>query len=183
MEMNKYQNGKIYTIRHPDTNKYYIGSTCEKYLSNRFSKHKSGYKINTLSSTSKVLFDMGIDDCYIELLENYPCNDKNELHKREGELIRLHKDNIINKRIEGRTLEEWREENIENKREYDKQYRINNIENKRESNKQYRIDNKEKIKERRSQIYNCECNGKYTLSGKSQHIKTSKHKEYINGNK
>jgi hypothetical protein len=46
------------------------------------------------------------DDCYIELLELFPCNSKEELCKREGELQRLHIDKLVSKRIEGRTRKE-----------------------------------------------------------------------------
>jgi len=46
------------------------------------------------------------DDCYIELLELFPCNSKMELEKREGELMRLHLSKIVNKHIEGRTKAE-----------------------------------------------------------------------------
>ena len=45
MEMeNKYSNGKIYTIRSPSTDKIYIGSTIEKYLSSRLNGHNALYK-------------------------------------------------------------------------------------------------------------------------------------------
>ena len=37
-------NGKIYTIRSYETELIYVGSTAEKRLSARFSKHKSSYK-------------------------------------------------------------------------------------------------------------------------------------------
>ena len=47
METNKYQNGKIYTIRHPETDKFYIGSSTQS-LSKRLAKHKGNYKCNPL---------------------------------------------------------------------------------------------------------------------------------------
>jgi hypothetical protein len=50
--MNKYENGKIYTIRSPHTDKYYIGSTIAS-LKKHFYQHKSGlYK-------SKEIIDAG----------------------------------------------------------------------------------------------------------------------------
>ena len=49
--------------------------------------------------------------CYIELIENFECNNRNELNKREGELIRQYKaDNnyiVINKNIAGNHLERY----------------------------------------------------------------------------
>tara|TARA_R110000868_G_scaffold315087_1_gene576006 strand:- start:984 stop:1499 length:516 start_codon:yes stop_codon:yes gene_type:complete len=148
--MPDFKNGKIYTIRHPDTDKFYIGSTCEKYLSNRFGGHKKDYR-NGKNITSKILFDLGIDGCYIELLENYPCNSKEELHKREGDLIRLHKDNIVNRKIERRSQKEYREDTKEHKKEYDIKYNEDNKEKKKEQGKAYRELNKEIMKEYQKQ--------------------------------
>ena len=39
-----YSNGKIYKITSFQTDDIYIGSTCNPYLSTRFSKHKNNYK-------------------------------------------------------------------------------------------------------------------------------------------
>ena len=179
MEINKYSLGKIYTIRHPASKKYYIGSTCQKYLSRYFNSNKSAYICGRLTKTVNKLFDIGVDDCYIELLENYPCNDKNELTKREGELIRLHKNNLVNKRIEGRTIKEYCVDNIETKKKYDEQYRIDNSETIKQKRKEYRIDNNDKLKQKQNEKHNCDCGGKYTNANKLQHIKTTKHKKYI----
>ena len=127
--INKYHNGKIYTIRSPHTDKYYIGSTCNT-LSKRFSQH------NCQFSSSKIIIDYG--DAYIELLENFKCENKNELNRREGELIRTHKENIVNFLIAGRTKTEYYNDN--------KNIILEKI-------KQYQNDNKNKIKERKRQYY------------------------------
>ena len=44
MEVNKYQQGKIYKLISSETDKIYIGSTCKKYLSQRLQDHKTDYK-------------------------------------------------------------------------------------------------------------------------------------------
>lgn len=194
MEVNKYQNGKIYTIRHPETDKFYIGSTC-KTLKARFNNHKNNYKNETLEEASKVLFNLGCDDCYIELLENYSCNTKKELHKREGDLMRLYKDNIVNINIAGRTQKEYVEDNKEWYKDYYKQYRTDNIKKISNYMKEYHKDNKEvilkrvkeyselnkeKIEARTSVNYNCECGSIVSYKHKSRHIKGSKkHLEFI----
>jgi len=110
---NKYHNGKIYTIRSPHTDKYYIGSTCNT-LSKRFSQH------NCQFSSSKIIIDYG--DAYIELLENFKCENKNELNKREGELIRLHKENIVNYLIAGRSQKDYNNDNKETINNYRRNY-------------------------------------------------------------
>jgi len=60
MEQNKYCNGKIYAIRSYQTNKIYIGSTCNK-LCKRFNEHK--IKKDTYNTTSKII--LNFDDAYI----------------------------------------------------------------------------------------------------------------------
>ena len=168
-----YKNGKIYTIRSDSTDKYYIGSTTQP-LSKRLSKHKNDYKVylngkfNNITSFEIIKYD----DCYIELLEAYPCNSKDELTKREGELIRLHKNDIVNKRIEQRTKKQYQQDNKEKITERMKQYYNDNKEQIKEQIKQYREDNKEKIAEQIKQ---------YREDNKEQ-IKEQK-KQYYNDNK
>ena len=108
-----YSNGKIYTIRSHQTEKYYIGSTTAP-LVKRFSQHNCNYNKNKHSNIVEI-FKHG--DAYIELLEDFPCKNKNELNKREGELIREHKNNCTNIKIPCRTQYEnhkdWYEKNKE----------------------------------------------------------------------
>lgn len=126
-----YQNGKIYTIRSPHTTKYYIGGTTQT-LAKRFSYHK---KYPTL--TSKDIISLG--DAYIELMELCPCNSVEELRKREGELIREHKENCVNKNIAGRTKDIWRKEcGLKQSNEYSKKY----YENMTDEQKQKAVDRK-----------------------------------------
>ena len=158
-----YKEGKIYVIRSPNINKYYIGSTAQP-LHKRFYKHKNTYEKKTNSTTSVLVFDAG--NAYIELLELCSCNSRIELNKREGELLREHKDKLVNKRIEAISPEEFKEYHIkyhqENKERLaikNEKYRNENKEKnlkRRELNKEklkeyskaYRIANKEKIKEK-----------------------------------
>lgn len=196
-KMNKYQNGKIYVIRSPSTDKIYIGSTIEKYLSNRFGGHNRAYSrfLNGTyhNVTSFELIKLG--DSYIELLELFPCNSKLELCKREGEQIREHKLNCVNRCIAGRTVKEWASDNKEAIKEKKKQYcEINkdviqekekqkykdNKDTIKEQIKQFYEKNKDAINEKRKQTYICECGTESTISHKSRHEKTNKHQEYIN---
>ena len=56
-----------------------------------------------------------------------------------------------------------------------KQYYDANKEKFNNKCKKYNEVNKDKLQEK----FNCDCGGKYTLAGKSQHIKSLKHKNYI----
>ena len=87
------------------------------------------------------------DDAYIELIENYPCVDKNELHRREGEIIRERV--CVNKVIAGRTDAEYREDNKETRNQYSKQYRQEHTEEANQYNKQYQQTHKESIAEQK----------------------------------
>ncbi len=129
-----YANGKIYTIRSFETDKYYIGSTTST-LTKRLSEHKQKYKQGKYCSSAEII---QYGDAYIELLEDFPCFKKDQLCKREGQLIREHKDNCVNKAIPGRTTKEYREDNKEQIIERMKQYRQQNKERILEYHKQWR---------------------------------------------
>ena len=100
-DKNKYHSGKIYTIRSHRTDKYYIGSTCSP-LHKRLYQHKLQYRMFQAGKFCLVTsFEIiKFDDCYIELYENYKCNNRNELTKREGEVIRLLKNEVVNIRVD-----------------------------------------------------------------------------------
>ena len=150
IQNNKYNNSMIYTIRSPHTNKFYIGSTTQR-LCKRFTNHKSSYNayVNNIGNyiTSFKIIELG--DSYIELLERFDCEDKNELEKREGELMRLHKDLCINKQIAGRTIKQYHIDNVDKRKQYD----IDNADKIKQQKKQYYADNLESIKLRNKQIY------------------------------
>lgn len=120
--MPDYKNGKIYALRVPGIDDIYIGSTCET-LSRRFSNHKSKYLdfINGKYRFTTSFLLLGFEDCYIELIKNFPCDSKEELNKKEGEIIRK-TNKCINKRIESRTKKEYNEDNIEIRKQWFKEY-------------------------------------------------------------
>ncbi len=76
--------------------------------------------------TEKVISVHHWSDFYIELYEKYPCNDKAELCKREGEIIR--QIGTLNKCIAGRTKKEYIQDNVDKVKEYQKTYREVNAE-------------------------------------------------------
>ena len=61
-----------------------------------------------------------INDWYIELYEDFQAERKEQLNKREGEIIR--EIATLNKRIEGRTPKEWIVTNKNKLKQYNKDY-------------------------------------------------------------
>ena len=114
--MPDYANSKIYVIRNTINNMVYVGSTTQP-LSRRMVEHRS--RFNKKSFSFKKLYvafgDIGIEHFYIELLTDFPCERKEQLLKREGEVIReldSYK-NGYNCVIAGKTKTEWNNDNKE----------------------------------------------------------------------
>ena len=188
MGENKYKNGQIYKIVSADFSKCYVGSTCET-LSKRmarhrymFNQHKSRGK-ESHRSANRLFEECGVENCKMVWIEDYPCNSKKELEAREG--YYQQQLDCINKRIEGRTDKEYREQNAEYERERHKEYYENNKDKRkeyneankekhREYNKDYREKNKEKIQAQRKQYREMnkdkikECNKKYHEANKEE---------------
>jgi hypothetical protein len=146
-EVNKYHNSKIYAIRSNQSEKYYIGATTQK-LCKRMGGHRRHFKDNYGCISREIL---KYDNAYIELIENYKCESKDELSKREGELIRLHKNDLVNIQIPLRTKKQEYEDNKDKHIKRAKEYAINNKEKVADKHKQYSIDNKDKLKEYKKQ--------------------------------
>ena len=110
-----YNNGKLYRIYNPhiEESLEYVGSTTQLYLSTRMAIHRCGYKrkrekmIGGELSSYKLFDEYGVENCIIELLENYPCADRHELDRREGQFIQER--NTVNKNFAGRTEAEYNE--------------------------------------------------------------------------
>jgi hypothetical protein len=143
-----YQNGKIYKITNCIDNEVYIGSTCSP-LTKRWHQHKNRINSESYKNTKfyKYIIDLGFDKFSISLVENYPCTNKTELRRREGELIR--EQGTLNTQIEGRTRQEYYENNKEKFIEYYQE----NKEYYQEQKKEYRENNKEKIAIRKKEYY------------------------------
>lgn len=150
--MNKYEKAKIYKIESMLGNKIYIGSTTNDYLSNRMAKHRNRYKDYKLEKGDKYysfdIFDeYGIENCVITLIENYKCNDINELRQRERFYIQSLE--CVNKNIPTRTSKDYYIDNQEKMKEKSKKrYELNKNEN-----------------------FQCECGVVLRRLGKSRHLK------------
>lgn len=153
--MVNYQNGKIYKIWDIAYTKCYVGSTCES-LSKRFSRHKSTYKDfkeknGNFVSVFLLFEEFGIENCKIELIENYACNSKEELFKREGH---YQKECIcVNKYIaKGKDITEYKQTYYTDNQDKIKEYQQNyNKQNNYSTN--YYQENKPKMKQYGREYY------------------------------
>jgi hypothetical protein len=99
----EYLNGKIYLVKCKyDNNLIYAGST-KRTLEERMASHRNDTTRSSTSLYNVVCGDW--DNWYIELYENYPCYNRIQLRKREGEVIKQIA--TINKNIAGRTKKEY----------------------------------------------------------------------------
>jgi len=190
--MCEYKNGKIYKLVCEITGEVYIGST-KRSLEDRLSEHLKKYN----PCCSKQIINR--NKYYIEQLELYPCNNRQELEQKEGEYQRAIE--CINNNIAGRTYLEWCNDNKEHLKEYRKQYQQDNKEQQRqyrqdnkevisknssthyqdnkeqiaEYQKQYYIENTEFVKARQTKEVICECGSKCAYMNLARHKKTKKH--------
>lgn len=157
--MPDYNNSKIYTIRcKVDNSLIYVGSTTQP-LSKRMVEHRSKHNKENSDNYTKPLYvkmrELEIENFYIELYEDYPCERKEQLEQREGEIIR--EIGNLNKVIAG---VQYRK----NKKEYSKIYYNANYDKLRE---------KQNTKGREKTT--CECGCISTYNGLSTHRKSKKH--------
>ena len=128
--MVNYQNGKIYKLWSDQSDMLYIGSTTQP-LSQRLGGHKKNIKEKYNITGADMANHTNIK---IELIENFPCDSKESLHAREGYYIRLFRNDLLNKRIPGRTRSEY---------SYD--YYKANSDTQKQKSVDYRAANREKI--------------------------------------
>ena len=108
MASKNFQNGKIYCIRNEVNDDIYVGSTTQP-LSKRMVKHRCEAKQRPENMKITSMMNLwGIENFYIELLEEYPCDNIEQLNKKEGEWIR--KLGTLNSKIQGRTHAEYYKE-------------------------------------------------------------------------
>lgn len=137
--MPDYQNSKIYAIRTHQSNEVYIGSTTLS-LTARMGEHRRQYRFYKGENKTKATKSQELlkyEDAYIELIEEFPCKNKEQLLKREGEIIRT-TEHCVNRCISGRTNLEWRNDNADRLKKYQKDYDDKRKEQKKLYNKMYR---------------------------------------------
>ena len=210
--MTNYNNGKIYKIESSLGDKVYYGSTTKKYLSQRMTAHRTDYNRWLIGKTHlimvfKLFEEYGLENCKIVLIENYPCESKDELHAREAHYIKSFE--CVNKCVPCRTgkeryednkdkilkqVKKYREDNrdkilVKNKQyyknnrnkilEYQSEYRENNRNKISEYMIQYAKANKDKISERKKIKYTCICGSCICKSDKARHERSNKHIKFL----
>ena len=149
--MVNYQNGKIYKLVNNSDDEIYVGSTCNP-LYKRKGGHKRKAKIQPNREVYKHLNEVGWENVEIILIENFSCNSKDELHRRERYWIDTLNPSL-NKVIPTRTLSEWIEENKEVISQKQKEFRESNKEVISQKAKEYRELNKEELSQKRKEYY------------------------------
>ncbi len=135
--------GKIYKLVSSQTDKIYIGSTTN-YLSVRFSIHKYHYNrfINKTYNYISSFELMKYNDCKIELIQDFQCENRRDLLIKECEIVKQHS-NCVNRQYKPR----------KSKKEYMKEYHYHYYLNNKDKKKQYYLQNKEKILNRYKSYY------------------------------
>lgn len=155
------QKAKIYKLVNADDETLYIGSTCQS-LAVRMRSHRYYAERKLTVPIYKYINETcGVDNVFIKLVCNYPCDSKEDLiaeERRQCELIGL--DNLKNVRLPGRSFEEYYREN--------KQIVL-------ERNKNYY----EKHKERINKKIVCDCGSSYSSKQKKKHQTTKRHTKYL----
>ena len=148
--MPNYQEGKIYKITSEQLpGKYYIGSTTNT-LKKRLWGHRTDYNRYLKGTRHKCSSSIIIcyPDAKITLIEEFPCECKKELEKREGVIIRCYMkehclEGVVNRQIAGRSNKEWDNENKERVAATKKVWRQANKERINEKERVKRLENKE----------------------------------------
>ena len=182
-----YSKAIIYKIVCNDLNvkDLYIGSTT--HFTNRKALHKHAcYNPNSKQYNYKLYSFIrdtgGWANWNMVLVEDYKCNNGNDLRTRERYWYEQ-LNGTLNKCVPNRSKKEsekqWREQNKEQLKEYNKQYKQQHKEQIKEYNKQYNQQNKEQNKAKAETPYTCICGSTIRTDQKSKHFRTNKHKEYI----
>lgn len=175
--MVNYQKGKVYRIVSDQTDQVYIGSTCNP-LSRRMTGHRAHYR-EYLAGKSQIgkyssYEILQYEDAQIVLIEDVPCENKEQLRRRERYYIEI-TPNCVNKQVPGRTRAEYFDENKEIRAEKHKVYQETKKDAIAKQRQSYRNSHKAEIAEKYKQKIVCECGCTVTAWNIYQHRKTKKH--------
>jgi hypothetical protein len=171
--------GRIYSIRSPNTEMVYIGSTIQK-LHRRFKKHITEWKSLKKKYTSYLILEKG--EAYIELLEEVEVESKRHLRMIEQKWLDTTPNTVNEVRAflsREDQLEYWKKYKKQNKERYDEYFRNYSEEHKEKISEKYKKRweiTKDEINKKRRETYLCEvCDCFISKGGKKQHERTKKH--------
>lgn len=179
---NKYNRGKIYKLVNDVDDEFYIGSTCET-----LAKRKGGHKGAANRHPNRRVYAHFNQICWgnvhIILIEQYPCENIEQLKARERHWIEELKPSL-NKSIPLRSdtersntesTKQWKHENRNKVREYNKKYYK---ENKEFVKRLVMHNNKTIYKEQRNEKLKCDCGCEVSRKHFSRHTKSQQHKNW-----
>ena len=189
------QQGKIYKLVSFQTDECYIGSTSQKLLSMRMSKHKCDYKrwMENKQHYTSACELLKYDDCKIILIENHSCNDIYELEARERHFIE-NTDKCVNIHRPTRSKQENMEDKKDHYQRYKQEWYLKNKDTHNLKSKELYENNKEARKIKAKEWYEknkdtlnlkgkerimCECGIEVCRGYLQRHIQTDKHKRCL----
>ena len=143
-----YKDGKIYKLTATGTTDCYIGSTCSTLAKRLYSHNWCVANPDTQKQTAACKLYEGGRTVVIELVEDFPCTNKQELSARERHWIE-NTSTAVNKNIPGQT---WKERAVKRDteiKEYMALYRAFKI--------------------------TCECGAEFGQAEKARHERSKKH--------
>ncbi len=191
--MSCYRLGKIYRIIClPNPDIQYVGSTFNE-LRHRWDSHKRSYNdhLNGRKRRGIAIYkyfkEYGIENFKIVLIKEYSVfaeNSKDRKHLQAFEQLWINKIRCCNIKntfqIKKISYLNWYSNNKDNVRKRGIYYRQKNKDKVKDRKKEYSRRNADKIKEYASRTYICPCSEKsLTISKKSRHEKTKKHRTYF----
>ena len=116
-------------------------------LAQRMAQHRRDmrYKERQHWKIFKAMNEIGRDALFIGLLEDYPCQKREELLRKEGEKMREHQSEL-SKIISGRSKKQYRQENSQQTQEKQSELYERNRPQLIQYQKNYRNNNREMLK-------------------------------------
>ena len=184
-----YSKTVIYKIQHIEKDDLlYVGhTTCFK---NRKDCHKRAFnnpKTNHLKVYQLILENGGWDKFIMLEIEKYPCNDGNEARAEENKIYKELKANMnmvnpFRSKEDTKIYQsEYYKANKDKLDEYYKKQRMEKYDEYREKSLEYKKIHKKELAEQQLQSHTCFCGINYTQCNKLRHLKSIKHKSFVEG--
>ena len=172
-----YSKACIYKIvcKDPTIKDCYVGSTTD--LIRRRQNHKHSCINENNKDYNIYLYQFirengGFNNWEVVKVEDYPCRDVEDLHKREREVLE-ELGATLNRVIPTRTKKEYKQ--TDKYKAQVKRYREQNREKILHKKKEYYYKVKEKVSEKKL----CPCGTYYQVQHKARHCRSQKHQKYL----